>query len=69
MAENGISGIAVLANAFGVLSALAFVISFQIRSNRRLFAVQALANVFYALQFLLLGAAGVAGCERGFSGW
>lgn len=58
MAGEGLTAVKILANAFGVLSALTFVISFQIRSNRRLFAAQALANVFYALQFLLLGAAG-----------
>jgi len=48
----------IIANVFGVLTALTFVISFQIRSNKKLFIVQALANTFYGVQFLLLGAWG-----------
>ncbi|MBQ1484295.1 MAG: YgjV family protein [Eubacterium sp.] len=50
--------IKIIANIFGVLTAVTLVISFQIRSNKKLYAVQALANVFYGLQFLLLGAMG-----------
>ena len=47
-----------IANGFGVLSTLCFIISFQIKSNRALFIVQSIANVFYGTQFYLLGATG-----------
>ena len=50
--------IRIIANLFGVLSTLCFIISFQIRSNRALYVIQAIANVFYGLQFYLLGATG-----------
>ena len=50
--------IKIIANLFGVLSTLSFIISFQIKSNKALYLVQSLADVFYCLQFLLLGATG-----------
>ena len=50
--------IKIIANGFGVLSTLCFIISFQVKSNRALFIMQAVANVFYGLQFYLLGANG-----------
>ena len=48
----------IIANLFGVLSTLCFIISFQIKSNRALYLTQSIANVFYGLQFYLLGATG-----------
>ena len=50
--------IAVIANGFGVLSTLCFIISFQVKSNKKLFIIQSVANVFYGIQFYLLGAYG-----------
>ena len=50
--------IKIIANGFGVLSTICFIISFQIKSNKGLFITQSIANVFYGLQFLLLGATG-----------
>ena len=50
--------IRIIANVFGVLTAVMLVLSFQIRSTKKLYFVQAIANVFYGLQFLLLGAMG-----------
>lgn len=50
--------IGIIANGFGVLSTVCFIISFQIKSNRALFIMQSVANVFYGTQFLLLGATG-----------
>ncbi len=52
--------IKIIANGFGVLSTICFIISFQIKSNKGLFITQSIANVFYGLQFLLLGA--YSGC-------
>jgi len=50
--------IRIIANGFGVLSTLCFIISFQIKSNKALFIIQSIANIFYGLQFYLLGATG-----------
>ena len=50
--------IKIIANCFGVLSTLCFIISFQIKSNKALFITQSIANVFYGVQFYLLGATG-----------
>ena len=50
--------IKIIANLFGVLSTLSFIVSFQIKSNKALFLVQSLADVFYCIQFYLLGATG-----------
>ena len=50
--------IKIIANGFGVLSTLCFIISFQVKSNKGLFIIQSIADVFYCLQFLLLGAYG-----------
>lgn len=50
--------IKIIANGFGVLSTLCFIISFQIKSNKALFVMQSIANVFYGTQFYLLGARG-----------
>lgn len=50
--------IAVIANGFGVLSTLCFIISFQVKSNKGLFIIQSIANIFYGAQFYLLGAYG-----------
>ncbi len=47
-----------IANGFGVLSTLCFIWSFQVKSNRALYIIQSLANIFYGLQFYLLGAYG-----------
>lgn len=48
----------IIANIFGVISTICFIISFQIKSNKALYIIQSIANVFYCLQFLLLGAYG-----------
>jgi len=50
--------IKIIANGFGVLSTLCFIISFQVKSNKGLFIIQSIANVFYGTQFYLLGATG-----------
>ena len=50
--------IKIIANGFGVLSTLCFIISFQVKSNKGLFLIQSLAHVFYGVQFYLLGATG-----------
>ena len=50
--------IKLIANGFGVLSTLCFIISFQVKSNKGLFIIQSIANVFYGVQFFLLGARG-----------
>ena len=50
--------IKIIANGFGVLSTLCFIISFQIKSNKGLFITQCIANIFYGVQFYLLGATG-----------
>ena len=50
--------IKIIANGFGVLSTICFIVSFQIKSNRALYIIQSLANVFYGTQFYLLGATG-----------
>jgi hypothetical protein len=49
---------AVIANGFGVLSTLCFIASFQVKSNKGLYLIQSVANVFYGIQFYLLGATG-----------
>ena len=36
----------IIANGFGVLSTLCFITSFQIKSNKALFIIQSIANVF-----------------------
>ena len=48
----------IIANGFGVLSTICFIISFQVKSNKGLFLIQSLANVFYGIQFFMLGATG-----------
>ena len=50
--------IPIIANLFGVLSTICFIISFQVKSNKKLYLIQNLANVFYGTQFFLLGAYG-----------
>ena len=47
-----------IANGFGVLSTLCFIASFQVKSNKGLYVIQSAANVFYGIQFYLLGAYG-----------
>ena len=48
----------IIANGFGVLSTLCFIASFQVKSNKGLYLIQSVANVFYGIQFYLLGAVG-----------
>lgn len=50
----------IIIQAIGFLALLAFIISYQIRSNRALFLVQMAGVVLFALQFMLLGA--YSGC-------
>ena len=45
--------ITIIANGFGILSTLCFVVSFQVKSNKGLYIIQSVANVFYGIQFLL----------------
>ena len=45
-----------LANLFGVLAVALFVLSYQIKSRKRLIAVNAVSRVLYVIQYLLLGA-------------
>ena len=47
-----------IANGFGVLSTICFILSFQIKSNKALYIIQSIANIFYGTQFYLLGATG-----------
>ena len=49
---------ALIANGFGVLSTLCFIASFQVKSNKGLYIIQSVANVFYGIQFYMLGAVG-----------
>jgi len=48
----------IIANGFGVLSTICFIISFQVKSNKALYIIQSIANVFYGTQFFILGARG-----------
>ena len=48
----------IIANGFGVLSTLCFIASFQVKSHKGLYLIQSVANVFYGIQFYLLGATG-----------
>lgn len=50
----------IIIQIIGFLGLLAFIISYQIRSNKTLFIVQMVAVLLFALQFLLLGA--YSGC-------
>ena len=52
------TAITIIANGFGVLSTMCFIISFQVKSNKGLYVIQSVANVFYGIQFYLLGAVG-----------
>ena len=45
-----------LAQAFGIVGVILFVLSFQIKSNKKLYFVQIMANIMFAIQFILLGA-------------
>lgn len=50
----------IIIQAIGFLALLAFMISYQIKSNRALFLIQMAGVVLFALQFMLLGA--YSGC-------
>ena len=49
-----------LAQVIGILGIVCFVMSFQIKSNKSMLFVQALADFFFGIQFILLG--GYTGC-------
>ena len=49
-----------IAQAIGMIGVLLFVLSFQIKSSRKLFITQIMSNTMFAIQFLILGA--YAGC-------
>lgn len=49
-----------LIQGIGLIAFALFLLSYQIRSNRRLFAMQTLGNLLFALQFFLLGGVGGA---------
>lgn len=44
----------------GIVAVIAFIISYQIHSNRALFLFQLIGSALFSLQFLMLGAA--SGC-------
>ena len=50
----------ITAQAFGIIALICFIISYQTRSNRGLYLMQALGCVAFSIQFLILGAWG--GC-------
>jgi len=50
----------ILAQAVGFLAAALFILSYQVKSNRRLFLFQVAGSALFCLQFFLLGAA--SGC-------
>lgn len=45
-----------LAQVFGIIGVILFVLSFQIKSNKKLYFTQIMANTMFAIQFILLGA-------------
>lgn len=49
-----------ISQLFGIVGVLTFVLSFQIKSNKKLYLVQILSNTMFAIQFVLLGA--YSGC-------
>ncbi len=51
---------AMIAQVIGLVGVILFMLSFQIKSNKKLFLVQVMANLMFATQFILLGA--YAGC-------
>lgn len=51
---------AVITQMVGVVGAVLFIISYQIKSNKKLLIVQSLGGLTFALQFILLG--GYSGC-------
>lgn len=52
-----------LIQGIGLIAFALFLLSYQVRSNRRLFAMQTLGNLLFALQFFLLGGVGGAICS------
>ena len=50
----------IAAQIIGFIGVVLFVLSFQIKSNKKLFFVQIMANVMFAIQFVMLGA--YSGC-------
>ena len=53
-------GINWLAQAVGAIGVIAFIVSFQIKSNRALLVIQLFADLMFCIQFVLLGA--YSGC-------
>ena len=53
---NITGGVNLLASFFGVLAVALFVSSYQIKSRKKLIAVNAVSRVLYVIQYLLLGA-------------
>ena len=49
-----------LIQGIGLIAFALFLLSYQVRSNRGLFAMQTLGNLLFALQFFLLGGVGGA---------
>lgn len=50
----------IVTQGFGILALICFIISYQVKSNKGLYLMQALGCVAFAIQFILLGAIG--GC-------
>ena len=55
---------AILVQTLGIVALILFIISYQVRSNAALFLLQAVGNVCFGIQFLLLGS--IAGGISGF---
>lgn len=52
----GLSTVELIAQAIGILGTCSMFLSFQIKKNSTFFVVQCLSGLFFALNFLLLGA-------------
>lgn len=50
----------IISQCFGLIGVLSFVLSFQIKSNKKLYLVQMFSNSMFVIQFILLGA--YSGC-------
>ena len=46
----------ILANAFGILAVILFVLSYQIKNRKALIATNAASRILYVVQYILLGA-------------
>ena len=56
----------IVAQAFGIVGSIVYLISFQIKKNRTFFMVQCLGSFLFTMNYLLLGA--YTGCMMNFLG-